>query len=73
MGGRRPSRENVSEDVVDIALVVLAISLGIILEKSFEGHSELAGSDVLHLHDWLAIYWNLLRTIWCISPFIAPI
>jgi hypothetical protein len=40
-----------SEAIVDIALVVLIISLRMTTEKSHEGHSGRAGSDFSHLHD----------------------
>jgi hypothetical protein len=47
--GGRPSRKNVSENVIDVTLMAFVVSLGLTTEKLSECDCALVASDFPHL------------------------
>jgi hypothetical protein len=53
--GWRLSRKNVSENVIDVALMAFVVSLGMTLEKLSECDRALVACDFPHLDKWRVI------------------
>jgi hypothetical protein len=62
--------KNSSENGVDIALMVLVVSLGITTENWFECTRALVASEFPHLPQWPAIQQNFLTNFLGMIPLI---